>query len=406
MSTNLPPLYKPNTPKGTSFNKQTVIIICLVIGMIIFFGIIAAFTPTKKKGNNQSAFDKSLENDTKTYSNYGTPDVINNMPNSYTGQMQNSNQDPAIYSDLYPNLGPPTIPVQPPQPSMMQPSMINTNMSLQNSKTLKDQESNDALKSPIRFGSFSGLKQQSSQSSSQTGQNQISINPNTILPGNNSQAQNGQDEKRAFMNSNTDSNFYTSSGLRAPLSKFEVKAGTFIPSTIMTGINSDLPGCITAQVRENVYDTISGRFLLIPQGTKIIGIYDSKIAYAQNRLLVSWSRLILPNGKSLDLEGMPGNDISGYAGLKDKTNNHYLKLITGALTTSIFGATSKILSGSETALQSFESLAISGGTKSLADAGTKLFEKDLEIQPTIEITPGMKFNIFVDKDLILEAYKE
>ncbi|MGE5607299.1 MAG: TrbI/VirB10 family protein, partial [Bacteroidota bacterium] len=130
------------------------------------------------------------------------------------------------------------------------------------------------------------------------------------------------------------------------------------------------------------------------------------IAYAQNRLLVSWSRLILPNGKSLALEGMAGIDNGGYAGLKDKVNNHWDKIIAGALVTSLFGAGSKMLSaGDNDTTESYEQLAASGAATSLAEAGSKVFEKNLNIQPTIEITPGTKFNIFVDRDLILESYQ-
>ena len=123
-----------------------------------------------------------------------------------------------------------------------------------------------------------------------------------------------------------------------PLSPFEVKAGTYITAALETGIDSDLPGSIKAQVSENVYDTVSGNYILIPQGAKIIGQYDSKVSFGQNRALVVWNRIIFPDGSSIDLEKMSGVDISGYAGFSDKLNNHYLKIYGNAVLLSLMGA--------------------------------------------------------------------
>ena len=237
-----------------------------------------------------------------------------------------------------------TVPVPPPE--------LNQKGRYSGQRTQEEQEYTEAKKSPIRFSSSNSIETESRGSNqSKTTNTPAETNTSGYIPplpfaqAMTNQDQNGQEEKRNFIGSSNSTQFYTGSGLRAPLSKFEIKSGTVIPCTIITGINSDLPGMITAQVRQNVYDTASGRFLLIPQGTKVIGVYDSKIAYAQKRLLVVWNRLILPNGNSLNLEGMPGVDLSGYAGLRDKVNNHFGKLITGGIMTSLFGAGSKMISG-------------------------------------------------------------
>jgi type IV secretion system protein VirB10 len=175
---------------------------------------------------------------------------------------------------------------------------------------------------------------------------------------------------------------------------------------MITGIDSDLPGHLVGQVRENVYDTVTGQYLLIPQGTRIIGTYDSKIAYAQERVLIVWTRLIYPNGDSIDLEGMGGVDMSGYAGLSDQVNNHYLKLLGGVLLSTMLSTSAKIAAGNNAVGQAdIGQLAAAGAGEEINKAGSSLVEKNLNVQPTLEIRPGFKFNVFVSKDLILKPYR-
>lgn len=219
--------------------------------------------------------------------------------------------------------------------------------------------------------------------------------------------QNKQEEKRSFASDKRENSPYLLAALQRPLSRFEIKAGTIIPSLLITGINSDLPGQITAQVRENVYDTVTGRFLLIPQGTRLVGEYDSKISYGQERALIVWSRLIMPNGNSISLEGMPGVDMSGNAGLKDKVNNHYAKLLTGVVLGSVIGAGAQVATGgqgSPNTPTSFGQLAVSGAAQNINQAGQQITQKNLNLQPTIEIRPGTKLNVFVTRDMVLKPY--
>ncbi len=382
-------LLHPKAPVVTAFNKKTATFIFLILGVVLFFTVLAIFQPAKKNNTGGDAGDELKSG--KIGTNNILPDEMNKVPGTYSGQDFTSNSNTQV----------PLLPLE-------EELIPSTNGNFNNQLSPEDQIKQEARKSHIRFISFDQQSKNQNKETANSKSSDSQINGYTA-PGmpNLVQDQNRQDEKQAFLNTNSTTTFYTNSlGLRSPLSKFEVKAGSVIPVTLITGINSDLPGYITAQVRENVYDTTTGRFLLIPQGTKIIGVYDSKIAYAQNRLLVAWSRLILPNGKSLALEGMTGADTSGYAGLKDKVNNHFDKIIVGGLLTSLMGAGSKMLSsGDSTTNQSYEQLAASGAASSLAEAGIKVFEKNLNIQPTIEITPGTKFNIFVDRDLILESYQ-
>jgi type IV secretion system protein VirB10 len=183
-------------------------------------------------------------------------------------------------------------------------------------------------------------------------------------------------------------------------------AGTQIPGVLITGINSDLPGQILGQVSQNTFDSVTGKYLLIPQGTKIVGEYDSRIGYGQERVLIVWTRLLFPNGKSLSLEGMPGVDMSGYAGLADKVNNHYLKLLSGVVVSSVLSAGSRVAQGgSRTVDPSLGQLGAEGFAMNVDDVGQQIARKNLNIQPTIEIEPGKRFSIFVNKDLVLEPYR-
>lgn len=199
--------------------------------------------------------------------------------------------------------------------------------------------------------------------------------------------------------------------LRNPSSPYVIQAGTLIPGILMTGIHSDLPGQIIGQVRSNVYDSITGRYVLIPQGSKLIGVYDAKIIYGQERVLVAWQQLILPHGQRMDLSEMAGVDNSGYAGFADRVNAHYSNLLGSAVLMSVLGAGAQ-LSQAKTNHASFAASPMSQSlSQNLAanvmTTASELSQKSLNIQPTIEIRPGYTFNVSVTKELVFpRAYVE
>jgi type IV secretory pathway VirB10-like protein len=230
---------------------------------------------------------------------------------------------------------------------------------------------------------------------------------------NSSDDPNQQAEKMSFMQSNhtaTD-NDYLDSVVKKPLSPYELQAGTIIPGILVTGINSDLPGQITGQVRSTVYDSISGRYVLIPQGAKIVGLYDSQVTYGQARVLVAWQRIIFPNGESIDLQGMSGADMSGYAGFKDQVNNHYAKIFGSVILMSVLSAGAQ-LSQPQNNNNTFaapsvgQTMAQSLGNN-LSNTATMITSKNINIQPTLQIRPGYEFNISVTKDMVFPgAYQD
>lgn len=194
------------------------------------------------------------------------------------------------------------------------------------------------------------------------------------------------------------------------INPYIIQVGTLIPGILMTGIHSDLPGPVIAQVRAPVYDSISGENLLIPQGSKLIGAYDSQIAYGQERLSVVWKRLILPNGKSFDLESMPGVDERGMAGFYDHTNYHYSKLLGSAVLSSVLSAGSSFVASNNSDLNAKINpafvLAKSSG-ETVAQTGARLVEKNMDIQPTLEIRAGYHFQLAVTRDMVFsESYQE
>jgi type IV secretory pathway VirB10-like protein len=215
---------------------------------------------------------------------------------------------------------------------------------------------------------------------------------------------NRQDDKAAFVDKSRETDFQLHATVQRAQSPYTLFAGTILPCVLTQGIDSDLPGQIGCMISQNVYDTVTGRFLLLPQGTKVIGTYDSRIAYGQERVLVVWTRLLRPDGSTLSLEGMPGIDLSGYAGLTGHVNNHYLRLLAGVVLGSILGASAQIAVGANSQNPSFSQLAIQGAGQNINEAGQQITRKNLNIQPTIEVPPGGRLNIFATKDLILPPW--
>jgi type IV secretory pathway VirB10-like protein len=215
---------------------------------------------------------------------------------------------------------------------------------------------------------------------------------------------NRQDDKAEFVGRARDTDFELHATLQLPRSPYTLFAGTILPCVLTQGINSDLPGQIGCMISQNVYDTVTGQHLLVPQGTKVIGTYDSRIAYGQERVLVVWTRLLRPDGSTLSLEGMPGIDLSGYAGLTGHVNNHYGRLLAGVVLGSVLGASAQIAVGANSQNPSFSQLAIQGTGQNINEAGQQITRKNLNIQPTIEVPPGGRLNIFATKDLILPPW--
>ena len=190
--------------------------------------------------------------------------------------------------------------------------------------------------------------------------------------------------------------------------QFELKTGAVIPGVMVTGINSDLPGNIIAQVSQNVFDSVTGKHLLLPQGAKLFGVYDSRVIYGQERVLVAWNRVVFPDGSSITLGAMPGSDMAGNAGYTDEVNNHYFRIFGSAVLMSLMSGgmaytmDSLDNSNSESDKPTLQNEMGSALAAQLGQATLQLLQKNLNIKPTLEIRPGYQFNVIVTKDLVFE----
>lgn len=203
----------------------------------------------------------------------------------------------------------------------------------------------------------------------------------------------GSDEDRWKLNSRPE----------APGSPYELRAGFVVPATLISGINSELPGQIMGQVAQNVYDTPTGRHLLIPQGSRLVGSYSSDVAYGQSRVLVAWQRIVFPDGKAMDIGAMPGADSAGYSGFKDQVNNHYLRIFGSAVLMSGVVAGINLsqdsgTNGDDDSQRASDAMSEALGQQ-LGQVTAQMIAKNLNIAPTLEIRPGFRFNVIATKDL-------
>jgi type IV secretion system protein VirB10 len=222
---------------------------------------------------------------------------------------------------------------------------------------------------------------------------------------------NNQQRKLDFLNGTAAGGIYNTHSLQDPVSPHRIMAGTVIAAALVTGLNSDLPGGVIAQVTENVYDSITGQTLLIPSGSRLIGSYDNVVAFGQSRALVVWRRIIMPDGSSIEIDSLSATDAAGYAGLEDEVDFHTWQLVKGIALATLLGV------GTELTFGNGESDPGSGSAASLVralrqstqqstnEAGQRLVDKSLDVQPTITVRPGWPLRAIVEKDLVLRPYR-
>ncbi|MCM3566089.1 MULTISPECIES: TrbI/VirB10 family protein [Betaproteobacteria] len=217
--------------------------------------------------------------------------------------------------------------------------------------------------------------------------------------------QNRQDQKEAFQKVGT-TETRNSGILQMPTSPYQVMAGTVIAAALVTGIKSDLPGDVIGTVTEPVYDTATGRYLLIPQGSRIFGKYNSQVAYGQSRVQVVWNRVILPDTSSLTLDNLAGTDPAGYAGLEDGVDWHWDRIFAGAALTTLLGVGAELAAPENR--QGGDRVIIAGRDSlqdSVNQAGQEMTRRNLNIQPTLTERPGLPVRIIVNRDLVLRPYQ-
>lgn len=266
------------------------------------------------------------------------------------------------------------------------------------------QEELAARKSVIQFDDPEQTQQTTTGFIPGTAANASMPNFGNILP--QEADQNKIKEKKEFLKGvNEDKvTIYNPYEVITPLSEYQINAGSIIPGIFITGVKSTLPGRMIGQVRENVYDSTTGNHLLIPKGARLLGMYDSNVTFGQDRIMIIWERIIFPSGKSIQLDRFAGTDLSGYAGVTGKVNNHYGKLLTSVVLSSIIGAGTAIVENDNDD-DDWKRAAGEGAGEQIINIGTKFAEKVMNISPEITIATGQKFNIIVNSDMILEPIK-
>lgn len=218
--------------------------------------------------------------------------------------------------------------------------------------------------------------------------------------------QNRQDQKEAFLAKDDDIATRNTGALQTPVSPYTIMAGTIIPAALVTGINSGLPGQIIAEVTQPVYDTATGHYLLIPQGSRLIGRYDSQVAFGQRRVLLVWTRLILPDTSSITLDKLPGIDLAGYAGLEDSVDWHWGRIVSGAALSTLLGVSSELAASNQGDANGNTVIALRDSAQDTANqVGREITRRNLSIQPTLTVRPGFQVNVMVNKDLALRPYQ-
>ena len=395
------------------FNRRLLSGMICVICAVAAISFIGAFSP-RKRLSAQEAAQQGSKTDAPDASKPKLPDDVAAAPVKYSdlarpGDKAPGQGYPPAADDLASPVAPGTTPAAPQEVGATPHEQAS-----QARADLRRKDTLNAVRAPVNFAGIN-IRGQDQPQVKETGGSLPEVSgimkmANSLAPGQvttETEDQNQQTEKRGFAKENRNDFPYLKTTMLTPISQYEIKAGSIFPGVLITGINSDLPGQITAQVSENVYDTISGRFLLVPQGSRLIGEYDSKISYAQERLLVIWTRIIMPNGNSIGLEGMPGIDLSGYAGVGGDVNNHYGKLVAGVVLGSVIGAGAQVAAGgqgSPNVPASFSQLFVAGAAGNINQAGQQITQKNLNLQPTVEVSPGQKINVFLTKDMILKPY--
>jgi type IV secretion system protein VirB10 len=372
---------RPERPRVTRISRKVLIGLGTVASVSVLGLTYWALQSHGVKPESQNLYNTQNQN---------VADGVASLPSNY-GDLPK--QAPQLGPPLPGDLGPPILHAE-------QGNNTTAGTNAANQQLIQEQDSARTSSLFVQTASASTTLQQSQAGRVMPGQSNDGAGNQ---PGGPSSDQNMQDQKLAFLNGPSDAPTVSSNRLTPAASPDIIQAGTVIPAALITGIESDLPGQITAQVTENVYDSPTGQYLLIPQGARLIGEYNSEVAYAQTRVQLIWTRLIMPNGASIVLDNQPGADTQGYSGLQDSVNNHWGALFDAALLSTFLSV------GAEAGTSNQENNLIqairSGASNSFNQTGQQVVERELNIQPTLTIRPGFPVRVVVNQDFILKPYQ-
>jgi len=374
---------RPERPPVTRLSRRVLMALVAVAAISVSGALIWAFYQGQKKSTDT----------TELYGtdNKPTPDGLSMLPHDYAGLQRNV---PALGPPLSGDIGRPIQSVQPSGPAEVgiDAEQQRIGQETEAARTSRLFATTNATERPATAVALPTPAQTDQGAATQTGRSEAPpIDPNALL--------NMQDRKIAFLTAAVDRKTVSSDRLADPPSRYVVQAGAVIPAALITGIRSDLPGQVTAQVTENVYDSPTGKYLLIPQGSKLIGDYDSQISFGQDRVLLVWTRLMMPNGRSIVLNRQSGADTQGFAGLEDEVDHHWGRLFMAAAMSTLLGVGSEL--GATNNDNAIVQALRQGSSNSLNQTGQQVVGRNLNVQPTITIRPGFPVRVIVNRDLVL-----
>jgi type IV secretion system protein VirB10 len=378
---------RPDPPRVTRLSRKVLIGLGGIAGIVIAGALFWALD-TNRRGNRSPTELYNTENRTPADGLAGLPSDYTNIPKL----------GPALPGDL----GRPILRAQEEGKPVVPPAIQAPRVDPEEQRRLAEIEAARVAK---LFTDSRGERMNDSQiTATRTG----NIDPATGLslpaeapPIDPGSAQNMQDRKLGFVNAEADRRIISADRIQERASPYVVQAGTIIPAALITGIKSDLPGQITAQVTEHVYDTPTGAHLLIPQGSRLIGQYDSQVAFGQSRVLLVWNRIVMPDGTSVVLERLQGTDPQGFAGLEDEVDHHWGQLFRAAALSTLLGVGTELSTDDESEIAN----AIRESAQdSASDIGQQIVRRQLNIQPTLTVRPGFPVRVIVNRDLVMQSY--
>ena len=376
---------RPDLPHVTRLSRKVLAGLGLIVGLGVGGALIYALQGRNGHGQREELYSTD---------NRATPEGLAALPKEYSGV-------PKLGPPLPGDLGRPILNAQNAGQPLSTPAIMLPNSGIAQETQHRLQEAEAArtarLFAPTQTRpTTSGEAVQPPTTTAQPSDlTNLGLAPQPSTPS-------AQDRQVAFLNQTPDKRTVSPDRIAPPASASVLQAGAVIPAALITGIRSDLPGQITAQATENVYDSPTGTILLIPQGTRIIGQYDSGVGFGQRRVLLVWNRLVFPNGRSIVLERQPGADTGGYAGLEDSVDYHWGELFKAAALSTLLsvGAEAGTSQNENDLIQALRS----GASNGISQTGQQIVQRQLNIAPTLTIRPGFPVRVIVTRDLVLEPY--
>ncbi len=361
-------------PRVTRLSRRTLAAVGLIVSLGLGGAVIHAFRPPDSRTGSEELY---------TTDNRRTADGLEDLPRDYTG--------PILGPPLPGDLGRPILDAQARGQPVAPPVIAPPATDPEEQRRLAEAEAARTSRVFFQTGPVTPNRPTDAAAPNPVGIN-LTGHPTST---------NTQDRQLAFLNAATDRRTVAPDRIMAPASPYILQAGSVIPAALITGIRSDLPGQITAQVTQHIYDSPTGQILLVPQGTRIIGEYSNNVGFGQRRILLVWNRLMFPNGRSVVLERQPGADARGFTGLEDSVDYHWWDLAKAA------GLSTVLAAGAEIAMDDDDRLiqAIRNGAQdTINDAGQQIIQRQLQVPPTLTIRPGFPMRVIVTRDLVLEPY--